>query len=138
MKNGNIISHIDELTQDSFMEVETGNVIIHIPAQSSRNFRYIVIRLRQAEQILHDLLIFSRVSLVSPRSLISPHVLNSGEFYVKDGLEHFVTGETGEGELAPCLTVRCHEGSVSLQSPPVSRSIDTGDESEDGSQLREG
>ena len=58
VKNGNIISHIDELTQDSFMEVETGNVIIHIPAQSSRNFRYIVIRLRQAEQILHDLLIF--------------------------------------------------------------------------------
>lgn len=116
VKNGNIISHIDELTQDSFMEVETGNVIIHIPAQSSRNFR---------------------VSLVSPRSLISPHVLNSGEFYVKDGLEHFVTGETGEGDLAPCLTVRCHEGSVSLQSPPVSRSIDTGDESEDGSQLRE-
>ena len=39
VRNGDIICHIDELTQDSFMEVETGNVIIHIPAQSSRTFR---------------------------------------------------------------------------------------------------
>ena len=71
------------------------------------------------------------MSLVSPRTQISPHVLNSGEFYVKDGLEYFVTGgtaDTGDGDIAPCLRVRVHEGMVSIQSPPVSRSIDTGDE----------
>ena len=75
-------------------------------------------------------MISSRVSLVSPRSQISPHVLNSGEFYVKDGLEYFVTGGTADsGDMAPCLTVRVHQGSVSLLSPAMSRSVDTGDES---------
>ena len=78
--------------------------------------------------------ISSRVSLVSPRSQISPHDLNSGEFYVKDGLEYFVTGGTVDlGDMAPCLTVRCHQGSVSLQSPRMSPSIDTGDETGEGS-----
>lgn len=75
-------------------------------------------------------MISSRVSLVSPRSQISPHVLNSGEFYVKDGLEYFVTGgKADSGDMAPCLTVRVREGSVSLLSPAMARSVDTGDES---------
>ena len=77
-------------------------------------------------------MITSRVSLVSPRSQISPHVLNSGEFYVKDGLEYFVTGGTADSgdDMAPCLTVRVDQGSVSLLSPAMSRSVHTGVESE--------
>ena len=35
VKNGDIIAHIDQLTQDSFMEVESGNVIINIPTKCS-------------------------------------------------------------------------------------------------------
>ena len=35
VKKGDIIAHIDQLTQDSFMEVESGNVIINIPTKCS-------------------------------------------------------------------------------------------------------
>ena len=38
------------------------------------------------------LLLFSRISLVAPRTTVSPHILNSGEFFLSDGLEHFVSG----------------------------------------------
>ena len=31
VKSGDIICHLDELTQDSFMEVETGNIVVNIP-----------------------------------------------------------------------------------------------------------
>lgn len=74
---------------------------------------------------------YYRISLVSPRSQIVPHVLNNGEFCIKDGLEYFVTGGgSEEKDLAPVLTVRCHRGLVSLQSPPVSRRVEA---EEDGS-----
>ena len=44
--------------------------------------------------------------------------MNSGEFYVKDGLEYFVFGVSVDSEhVAPVLTIRCHQGHVSLQSP---------------------
>ena len=44
--------------------------------------------------------------------------MNSGEFYVKDGLEYFVFGVNVDSDrAAPVLTIRCHQGHVSLQSP---------------------
>jgi len=108
VKSGDIITHIDSLSQDSFLEVETGNIIINVPSKCP-----------------------FRISLVSSRTQIAPHILNSGEFYVKDGMEYFVSGvqsDTGDSVLIPCLTVRCHQGMVSLQSPPNSRKMDDSQE----------
>ena len=56
--------------------------------------------------------------MVSPQTQISPHLMNSGECYVKDGLEYFVFGVNVDNDhVAPVLTIRCHQGHVSLQSP---------------------
>jgi len=98
VKTGDIIAHVDSISQDSFMEVETGNVVIHV----APDFPF-------------------RISLLAPRTTISPHILNSGEFFLNDGLEHFVSGvDTSTEEIQPSLTVRCHHGQITLQgSRPV-------------------
>ena len=57
---------------------------------------------------------------MSPKTMISPHILNSGEFYVKDGFEYFVGGvemTVTDLRLQPCLTVRCRAGCIVLQGP---------------------
>ena len=41
VKNGDIISHVEQLLQDSFMEVETGNIILNVPSKCP--FRYTII-----------------------------------------------------------------------------------------------
>ena len=99
VNTGDIITHIDNISEDSFLEVQTGDIVINI----KRNCSF-------------------RICLVSPATQISPHILNSGEFYIKDGLEYFVSGNTKETEEAPCsLTVRCHNGLVTLNSPPPNK-----------------
>ena len=30
VKNGEIIAHIDSISQDSFIELETGDIVIHV------------------------------------------------------------------------------------------------------------
>jgi len=99
VKTGDIIAQVDTINQDSFMEVETGNIVIHVAPE----FPF-------------------RISLVATRTSISPHILNSGEFFLSNGLEHFVSGvESSTEETQPTLTVRCHQGQVTLQGPRVVR-----------------
>jgi len=99
VNTGDIITHIDNISQDSFLEVQTGDIVINIKRHCS-----------------------FRISLVSPATQISPHILNSGEFYMKDGLEYFVSGTSNESEEVPsCLTVRCHSGLVTFNSPPPNK-----------------
>ena len=99
VNSGQIRTHIDHLSDDSFLEVNNGDIVINIKPQSS-----------------------FRISLISPATQISPHILNSGEFQVRDGLEYFVSGMRREAEESPaCLTVRCHNGLVTLNSPPPNK-----------------
>ena len=100
VNTGDIITHIDNISRDSFLEVQTGDIVINIKQQCG-----------------------FRISLVSAATQISPHILNSGEFYIKDGREYFVSGLTNkESDDAPsCLTVRCHNGLVTLNSPPPNK-----------------
>ena len=79
-----------------------------------------------------------RISLVAPRTEISSHILNVGELFMRNGLEHFISGgyllmpilvrssfspgvEPDTAEVLPSLTVRCHQGQISLQGPRMRR-----------------
>ena len=96
VNTGDIRTHIDNISEDSFLEVNNGDIVINIKPRCT-----------------------FRISLCSPDTQISPHILNCGEFYVKEGLEYFVSGQTKETEDSPpCLTVKCHNGLVTLMSPP--------------------
>ena len=98
VNTGHITTHIDNLSDDSFLEVNNGDIVINIKSRSS-----------------------FRISVISPATQIAPHILNLGEFQVKDGLEYFVSGVSREAEEGPpCLTVRCHNGLVTLNCPPPS------------------
>jgi len=104
VKTGDIIAHVDNISQDSFLEMGTGNVVVHV----APDFPF-------------------RISLMAPRSTISSHILNSGEFFLNDGLEHFVTGmEASTAEVQPTLTVRCHQGQITLQGPRISKEGESG------------
>jgi len=99
VKAGDIIAHVENITQDSFIELETGNVVLHV----SQDFPF-------------------RISLVAPRTEISSHILNVGELFMRNGLEHFISGvEPDTAEVLPSLTVRCHQGQISLQGPRMRR-----------------
>ena len=102
VKSGDIIAHLDDLSQDSFMEIESGNISVNVPSDCS--FRYI----KHVCCCCFQTNFVFRISLVSPCTEISPHLLNSGEFYVKDGLEYFVSGvnvDNGDN-ITPILTIR--------------------------------
>jgi len=104
VKTGDIIAQVETINQDSFMEVETGNIVIQV----APDFPF-------------------RISLIATRTSISPHILNSGEFFLSNGLEHFVSGvESSTEDTQPTLTVRCHQGQVTLQGPRVERGADNG------------
>jgi len=101
VKNGDIIAHIDSITQDSFIEMGTGNVVIYV----APDFPF-------------------RISLLAERTIISSHILNSGEFFLNEGLEHFVSGvEETTADIQPTLTVRCRQGQITLQGPKSSNSV---------------
>lgn len=105
VKSGTIFAHIDKLTEDSFLEVESGEITLTLPP----SFPF-------------------RVVLSAPRTNVSPNVLNSGEFFLSgDGQESFVSGVvTGPGEFQPTLTVRCQAGSITLQCARKERESDMG------------
>jgi len=101
VKNGEIIAHIDSISQDSFIELETGDIVIHV----CTDFPF-------------------RISLVAPRTTVSPHILNSGEFFLSNGLEYFVSGvESSTAEMQPSLSVKCHQGQITLQGPRRKKKI---------------
>jgi len=98
VKEGDILVNIHKISQDSFIDMETGNIVLNVPTGK----------------------LPFRISLMSPKTMISPHILNSGEFYVKDGFEYFVGGvemTVTDLRLQPCLTVRCRAGCIVLQGP---------------------
>merc|ERR1712059_109083 len=106
VKVGDIVAHLEKLTEDSFLEVETGNIHIRIPP----NFPY-------------------RVSLLASKNTISPHILNSGEFSLAtNGQELFVSGvDSFPGEMEqPSLMVRCHQGEITLQGPRPEKQLEEG------------
>eukprot|EP00092_Neocalanus_flemingeri_P014163 GFUD01015279.1.p1 GENE.GFUD01015279.1~~GFUD01015279.1.p1 ORF type:complete len:576 (-),score=147.94 GFUD01015279.1:103-1767(-) len=104
VKTGDIVAHVDKISEDSFMEVETGNIVLHV----APDFPF-------------------RISLLAQRTTISPHILNSGEFFLSNGYEHFVSGvETSSAEVQPTLTIRCHHGQITLQGPRPSKTAETG------------
>jgi len=104
VRDGDIVAHLDTISQDSYLEVGSGNIHIHIP----KNFPH-------------------RISLLASKNTISPHILNCGEFSLTpDGKESFVSGvDSFPGELEqPSLIVRCHSGEITLQGPRPDKQID--------------
>ena len=62
--------------------------------------------------------------MIAERTIISSHILNSGEFFLNEGLEHFVSGvEETTADIQPTLTVRCRQGLITLQGPKSSNSV---------------
>jgi len=95
VKSGDVIAHMDNISEDSFIEVGNGHIILYLPP----DFTF-------------------RVTLTGPRTSISPHILNAGEFYLEKGMEYFVSGvEASTADITPTLTVKCHEGQITLKGP---------------------
>jgi len=104
VRDGDIVAHLEKINEDSYLEVGSGNIHIHIP----KNFPH-------------------RISLLASKNTISPHILNCGEFSLTpDGKESFVSGiDSFPGELEqPSLIVRCHSGEITLQGPRPDKQID--------------
>lgn len=95
VKSGTMFVSIDKLTEDSFLEVEQGDITLTVP----RNFPF-------------------RITVIGTNNEISPEILNSGEYFLSgEGDECFVSGVVhGPGEFQPTINVKCHNGRVILQT----------------------
>lgn len=100
VKNGEVILRVENLVEDSCVEVESGNVVIHLNKS------------QKGDQAPY------RLALTASRNDVEPRILNRGEVsLLENGQENFTFGgsATSEGELPPLLTVRCHHGEIRLR-----------------------
>lgn len=94
VKSGTIWANIDKLTEDSYLEVEDGDITVNVPP----DFPF-------------------KLNLVASRTNVASHILNSGElFLASNGQESFVKqGEIGKsGDIQPTLSIRTHNGEITL------------------------
>jgi len=94
VKSGSMFVNVEKLVEDSFLEVETGDITLTVPSDYP-----------------------FRISLMATSSDIASEILNAGEFFLAgNGDESFVSGQvTGPGEFQPTISIKCHHGRASLQ-----------------------
>jgi len=94
VKSGPLLLNIDRLTEDSFLEVETGDITVTVPA----NPRF-------------------RMAVTGSSTNMAPAILNAGEVYIgADGVESFVSGVETGSEYLPTLTIKTRHGNISVQT----------------------
>jgi len=119
VKKGEVTLRLEEVLEDSHVEVESGKVAVKLVRRQPR----------EGQQEGDPLPL--RFHIESPKiSIPDSRIFNSGELTVlENGSESFVSASIPSEEGAeerPLLTIRCHHGQVSLQETPPPEKLPEG------------